>query len=331
MTKIYYCPNCRIAQVSQPGMLCENCSLILGGPGGSPFGGSIFPSNAASGQDSTSPFDQNVFPASSPGAYPFPSDYGNSVPTKKNADNDALDKGFWNVPHGGLSSDDHRAQLHVAKDVFRGEIHNINVTPPMKRPSFLNRWFTSFFSGVPFTMKPMQVNIQLSIDGQQAAQMSYIGTAKSVQMYADDASYTSILAPGNRVVVNGSPDHHGVIQARTIYNETTATQLTCGTSPWIVRLITVALIGLLYVLIAQAGGMSSSLLNALQFNTERLGTMIGLLLVALVVLFSAKRNRRLRSILLWGIAIVLTALLVPQLCVIVIMLLGLKFLITGGF
>lgn len=169
----------------------------------------------------------------------------------------------------------------MAHNTFRGEINSIQSQPTYKRPRFLQRWLNSLFSGAPFTMEPMLVNLRLSVDGQQAAHMGGIATSKNVQLYAGQ-NESSMFAPGNCVTVYGRQDMRGVILAQRIYNETTCSQLSFGISAWLVRLITLLLIGGLYLIIHSYNGTWGSF-QLPQVSQDHLATICAVLLIALRV------------------------------------------------
>ena len=329
MSKVYYCPNCRIRQVSMPNMLCSNCSSDMGG---FPTAGQAsFPSAGdfsflEVGQTSggVSFGDENIDPGIVPPIVPKKQStsmegQNGGIPIPGNTGWDNYKPGDMTVQQG----------LRVDRNTYRGEVSNVSVHHVARRPSFIGRWFSSLINGAPFNMNCFQVNIQLSMDGQHAVRMNNLGTSRNVRLFVNEDN-ANLINSGNRLTILGKTDHNGVLRARSIYNESTMSRIPCGISPWVIRVITLMLIGAIYMLLHSDIQLFGPL-PSLQSIGDKAYTLVALALIMVVVFFSARRNPRLRSILLWGLVILLTALIAPQLGTIVIILLGIRIMIGGLF
>lgn len=342
MAKQYLCACCAVNPVSAPGELCSVCASMGFGGGnssnGDPFGstdpfgntsfnGDPFGTTTPGGDPfgNTTPGGGTPFGGDPYGTTPAQGDPGGNVPWGNRTEPGPTP---WTQQHVPQPSPSTRSAVEVTKHVYRGTIQSLNAFSEGKNVHFLGRWFGSLFSAMPFSMKPVTLTMQISVDARQMAMQNQVNTARHVIAHVDERA-SSMFSSGNRVVVHGSPNRDGMVCASSVYNETTRTNLRCGISPWVVRLLTLLVVGAILLLgsnmLYEMGGLTSNPYMMQQLE-ERLSTIIALVLVCAVAFFALRNNPRLRSISIWILLIVLTALIFPSLCVIIIILFGIRIM-----
>ena len=123
-----------------------------------------------------------------------------------------------------------------------------NIIVDTQKRSFLAKWFTSLFSGVPFCKDDDITMFQVFPD--------YSGTALTASGTACDqvmvyGRVTGLVSDNNEVEIYGKRDSSNTIVAKTIKNKASGTTITPqnSMSAGSVRFLTVALIGFIMVLI----------------------------------------------------------------------------------
>lgn len=227
------------------------------------------------------------------------------------------------------------ASVKVGHKEYRGKVRSIqSYHEPRRRPSFVSRWVASVFNSACFSMKPMHLVMQISLEAQDTMRMGNVGTAKNVHIFADDADRANLIVPGNTVVVHGDTDHSGVVQATHIYNETTGVSISGGTSPWLVRVATLVLLAVLVLMFSGAAsgfpGAMGSVSGYFQRFKDNFTSIIALIIVGVMFLVMIKKNPRLRKITIWLLVLLIASVVIPPAAPLVVMVFGLWFLINRG-
>lgn len=338
MSKIYLCPGCGLMQVQQEGMLCPFCAVQQSpvSDAGDSWTGSAYQTRGNVGNHWAGGANQTRGGAG-----------GNWAGAGDGRGEEAIapdwsGRGCKPTPRPGVGIPEEpepigvcdrtsTPALQTGRNEYRGIVRAVQVHPEAgRRPGFLRRWTEALFSPTPFSMKPLQLTLQLSMNASDAMRRDNIGTAKIVRMYVDTNGEASYIAPGNRITVRGRADRSGVVQASAIFDETTGTMISGGISPMAVRAITLVLMFALLVLVCGAtegfGSMFGGV-NVMQNLEDRLAEIIALLIVGGVLLGAIRRNPRLRKLCAWIVAIVALSLVCPPLAMIAIMAFGLRMLL----
>lgn len=243
MAKTYKCASCRMVDVPVEGMLCATCSMSRGNwNNGTPSSrwnnaGSTPASDWATGNNTTVP------------------GWNNESSNKMSGTNRINPFASSDIPDEGQSGfgQYQTASVKIGHKEYRGKVHSVQAYhEPRHRPSFLSRWAASVFNSACFSMKPLHLVMQISLEAQDTMRMGNIGTAKNVHIFADETGQANLIVPGNTVVVHGDTDHSGVVQATHIYNETSGVRINGGTSPWLVRVATLVLLAMLVLMFSGA-------------------------------------------------------------------------------
>ncbi len=349
MAGIYMCSKCGIRTTSAPGEMCPFCQASAGN--GSASSPNFFPDQTPFQNQASNPFQgQAQNPSDNKNPNPFqtqnPNLFGsqNPNPLQNQSPTGFQAAGDSPTPFGVPQRRRHPSQgnlsmgaenLKTGKNTYAGIVQSVEMRHAHHRkPSFMNRLGQSLFRGVPFSMASAHCIAQISVNSLQMVNMDGFNTSKSIFFFCHEDDYAPSIKNGNKIEVQGPSGSDGVIYPHTIYNHSTGTTFrTAGVPAWVVRTAAIALLLLIVMMFDSSISGMVSVFDPAFF--QRLGDvvteLIVLIVVGVVLLSIIRQNRKLRSICMWIIALLLAALIMPELGPIIVMIYGLKVLMTGRF
>ena len=318
MAKQYRCSNCGITLVSAPGQICPQCMAQRSNA--DPFGfensggnygfdtENAFDNNLSLGDDSSEmdPFGENPFSPSG------------SVPSGQVQTQDWMgDRRFER------NSKPKYARMSASKG-YTGRVQNVTSYMDNPKGMFLRRWFRSCMTGSAFSMAPCVVTMQVG----RSAYESEMATSKQVYAFMTPEN-RNMFQPGTQVTVYGRESHSGAIYATSIVNQSTGMRTLGGTSAWVIRILMLAILGVCALLFSSAG-QSIRNIQLVDGWEEQLGSVIAILIVALLFFFTVRRNPRLRRIVMFIGVFLIAAFINPSIGVLILIIMGI-WILMGGY
>ncbi|MBE5767649.1 MAG: hypothetical protein E7335_10930 [Clostridiales bacterium] len=217
------------------------------------------------------------------------------------------------------------SSIKIGFNRYRGRVRRIS--HDHTRPSFAERIIDTLIFGKPFSMAPVLFTVDIGLDSFANAQSEYNST-RSITFYQENTNIP--IYNDDLIIVHGKKSFNGTIFASSIQNTQNNVKLFCGFPAWGVRLIVLtALLFIFYIGSALLTGISMpSADSSLTPETTNALSYIILILLALYALVSAMRkNRKLRSTILWVGAILLSALFFPTLGYIIVAIFAIKLML----
>lgn len=318
MAKQYKCSCCMLVPVASPGQICPAC--LAKQNSSDPFGFG-FPTSSA--QQSMPEFNVQPTPDDPFGAQMTPENPFGTQQTSMDpfAANSAPMNPYANTHSRPARRSTRRSASKGVPRSFTGRVQSVNSYEENPKGLFMRRWFGSCFSGAAFSTQPCVITMQVGVSSYEA----HSGTAKQVVVYAAKED-RMVFQPGNNVTVFGHKGGNGRIYATSIVNESTQMNISGGTSPWVVRIIMMLLLGICAFLCMTNNISVQGLFGNWE---EKIGTLIGGLIIALLFFFMLKNNPRLRKLALFIMAFLLVSMINPVIGTMILIVMGIWIMMGG--